>query len=340
MNRQSYLTLLLAFGCIIAVGTSATTLDSSLSTDPDDVIDIDYKYLPFGADTGATLKNAGQPNERGRNSASTASEGGNQGSDQSSNEASDDGSSSDGSSGEGGAGQSADAGPGQSAGAGAGSGQGYGAGTLQSLLDLLAKLIPLILLLIALALAYRYRDRLLALILAVDSWFWDRSDARRGGGEAPWPRRQPSNDIHRAWLAMVQRANPSNPRNRTPAEFARAAVDAGMDSDTVRTLTTLFEEVRYGGEPVTDERREVAREGLRRLDHPGGANAYSGGSTHGYGGGSTARFDGGSTPGYGSGSTGGSGDGSREGPDSGARSRRGSADTPRGSSGGRGESER
>lgn len=323
MNRQSYLTLLLAFGCIIAVGTSATTLDSSLSTDPDDVIDIDYKYLPFGSDTGATLKNAGQPNEGGRNSASTSSEDGTQGSDGSSNEASDEGSSSEGSSGEGGAGQSAEAGPGQSAGAGAGSGQGYGAGTLQSLLDLLATLIPLILVLIAIALAYRYRDRLLALLLAVDTWFSDRSDARRGTGGAPWPRRQPSNDIHRAWLAMVQRANPSNPRNRTPAEFARAAVDAGMDSDTVRTLTTLFEEVRYGGEPVTDERREVAREGLRRLDDPGGANAYSGGSTHGYGVGSTARSDGGST--------------ARPGGVAGSRS--GSEGHPRGSSGGWGESD-
>lgn len=256
MNGHRYLILLLAFGCIIAVGTSATTLNSSLSTDPDDVIDIEYKYLPVGEDTGERLKQAGQADASGQERAQTSGGGGD---DQARNEQSDDAGGSQGSSGQDGADLSPGSGQSQTQGPGMGE-------ALQSLLDLLRRLLVLLVALVALALAYRYRDRLLGLVLVVDEWFVDRSETRRGSVTSPWPRTQPTNDVHRAWLAMVQRANPDRPRSRTPAECARAAIDAGLDSETVESLTTLFEEVRYGDRPVTDERCERAREGLRDLD--------------------------------------------------------------------------
>jgi hypothetical protein len=39
-----------------------------------------------------------------------------------------------------------------------------------------------------------------------------------------------------------------------------------MNAEAVSRLTTLFEEVRYGDAPVTDERRQRAREWFERLD--------------------------------------------------------------------------
>lgn len=255
MNRQSYLIVVLALCCIGAAGISATTLESSLSTDPDDVVDLDYKYLPFGQDTAATLQKEGEGNQQGGTSATTTDDRG----DPEHSEPGDTGETSE----TGGEGRT-------SSGGGSGSGLGFGEGAAQSLLDFLVKLLPLLVLLVALALIYRYRDRLLALVLAVGGWLADRTPTDTASRASPWPSGQPANDVHRAWLTMVRQANPERPWSRTPSECARTAVEGGMDSETVETVTTLFEEVRYGDEPVTDERREQAREGLRRLDDSGG----------------------------------------------------------------------
>lgn len=259
MNGQSYLVVFLAICCISAAGISATTLESSLSTDPDDVVDLDYKYLPFGKDAAETLQKEGEANQGTESSAGATDE--NQ-DDPPTSEQSEAGQESQEAGKQGESGQSS----------GTGRGTGLGAGeAVQSLLDLLAKLLPFLVLLVALALAYRYRDRLLALVLAVGGWLADRAPTDAESRAATWPSEQPANEVHRAWLAMVRRANPDRPWSRTPSECARAAVETGVDSETVETLTTLFEEVRYGDEPVTDERRERAREGLRRLDDSGGA---------------------------------------------------------------------
>lgn len=257
MNGQSYLVVVLALGCIAAVGMSATTLDSSLSTDPDDVIDIDYKYLPFGKDTGETLKQAGQPDSGDQPNARTSdqsdlSEQAHQQQNQQRNQRQQE--------------EGSGGGGGTAGSSGSGDGQGTGPGPSRSLFDLLGPLLALLLALLVLALAYRYRDRLLALLHAVTARVGGRYDRYLGSGVARWPESQPANEVQRAWLAVVERANPDRPWTRTPEECAQGAVDAGLDSETVRTITTLFEEVRYGGKPVTEERRERAREGLRRLE--------------------------------------------------------------------------
>ena len=44
------------------------------------------------------------------------------------------------------------------------------------------------------------------------------------------------------------------------------AVEAGMAREDVDRLTSLFEEVRYGGESPTEEREEQALEALRRIE--------------------------------------------------------------------------
>lgn len=216
-NGHRVLTLGLALVCMSAVGMTATTLESSLSTDPDEVIDFEYTYLPFGEDSVREVKLESRANAAG----GSASDSSNQQS------------------------------------------------SMGSVLALLWKLLAALLALVALAVAYRYRERFFAALAAGRGWLSERTPATPGSGAPTWPSSEPANDLHRAWVAMVERANPDRPWARTPAEVARAAIDAGIDSETVASVTTHFEEVRYGNAPLNDERRRRARQWLDRLDRRG-----------------------------------------------------------------------
>ncbi|MFC4550518.1 MULTISPECIES: DUF4129 domain-containing protein [Halorussus] len=74
------------------------------------------------------------------------------------------------------------------------------------------------------------------------------------------------NEVYRAWREMTDHLDVANPRASTPAEFAAAAVDAGMARDDVEELTGVFEAVRYGGEAPTDRREERALAALRNIE--------------------------------------------------------------------------
>jgi hypothetical protein len=74
------------------------------------------------------------------------------------------------------------------------------------------------------------------------------------------------NTVFRAWREMTADLAVDNPESSTPAEFADAAVAAGMAPDDVAELTELFEDVRYGDRPVTEERAARARTALRRIE--------------------------------------------------------------------------
>jgi hypothetical protein len=74
------------------------------------------------------------------------------------------------------------------------------------------------------------------------------------------------NEVFRAWAEMTEHLAVKHPESSTPAEFAAAAVDAGMQPDDVRELTDLFEEVRYGNREVTAERERRATDALRRIE--------------------------------------------------------------------------
>lgn len=245
MNGQRYLTLVVALCCVTAAGISATTFESSLDTDPDDVIDFEYDKLPIGKDDISATKREAHQNQHGGERDTGGGGGGS-------------------SSGTG----NADIPPTCSG--------SFLVGSLGTVLPfvtpctsvfyLLGMLLPFLLLLAVLGLAYRYRYRLVAPGLAVAGWLVEWRPFAGGAGPSSWPREPPANDVHRAWLAMVNRANIDRPWARTPAECARGAVEAGLDSEAVATLTNLFEEVRYGNAPVTDERRRRARAWRQRLD--------------------------------------------------------------------------
>lgn len=76
----------------------------------------------------------------------------------------------------------------------------------------------------------------------------------------------PENDIYRAWYEMAQTTDVANPAVSTPDEFAQAAIDAGLPRNDVRTLTRLFERVRYGGSDPTPEREQAAITILRQIE--------------------------------------------------------------------------
>lgn len=74
------------------------------------------------------------------------------------------------------------------------------------------------------------------------------------------------NTVYRAWREMTDALAVDQPETTTPEEFADIAFDSGMDPDDVRELTWLFEEVRYGDEPVTEDREQRAQRALRRIE--------------------------------------------------------------------------
>lgn len=67
------------------------------------------------------------------------------------------------------------------------------------------------------------------------------------------------NEVYRAWLEMTRALSVSNPRSKTPEEFADVAVRAGMAEEDVEELTRLFNAVRYGSKTPesADEQRAV-----------------------------------------------------------------------------------
>lgn len=73
------------------------------------------------------------------------------------------------------------------------------------------------------------------------------------------------NEVYEAWVRMTRQLDGPDPATSTPGEFAAAAADAGMDRQDVEALTQLFEEVRYGDEPVTETRARRAQELFERI---------------------------------------------------------------------------
>lgn len=247
MNVSKLTPLLVAAICITAFGVSATTLESSLTTDPDEEIDPPYQQLPIGEEDAAQLQeqmdgsnDEGDGGEDDRSTSDAAS------------------SSSETSSG----------------------GEGLGMGAVPpDLLDwLLSLLVTLVRFLLsvavvfaAAALAYRHRRRI------VDA-FWsllmpDDDPADLEYDERKWPAETPSNVVERAWVRLVEEVDPERPSLMTPSESAAAARDAGLDEATVETITAAFERVEYGGVSVDVERERVE---AALEDLSGGRSGYVG----------------------------------------------------------------
>lgn len=267
--------LLVALLCFTAIGVSATTLDSTLTTDPDDEIDLEYDRLPIGEEDAADVQDQLNGSTDPSSTRSDASEegSGEETTPDTSTEERREGAAS-GSAGDDGSEGTAAGGDGDT-----GQGTGSGAGTrdlLDRLLALLAAilrvLVPLLVLAALLATAVRYRERIAALLGAIlgDD---EAPTAEAADPGEPWPPTEPANPVDRAWVALVAQVDPDRPALMTPAEVAEAARDAGLDADAVDAITRAFERVTYGGRPPSAE-VDRARDGLRRLQGADGGTPH------------------------------------------------------------------
>lgn len=264
MTTDRLLPLVVGICCIAALGVSATTLQSSLSTTPDDVIDIQYKELPLGkGQLDGVKRQVSKPGKPQSNPESGTP-------DRNTNQEPPD------------AGETS-----QSRGSDGASGFGMGTG-IPSLVDQLLALLRKLLLygaaLLAVGLAsaagYRYRERIrdrLAALLPESGRqgepLWVRDDAASYDTDA-------SNPIHRTWLRMLHRADISNPDARSPRDAARLAVERGLDRQPVEAITREFEAVRYGPTEPTSDRVDRVQNAFDQLTtHRADATGNRPGST-------------------------------------------------------------
>lgn len=137
---------------------------------------------------------------------------------------------------------------------------------LQSLFAMLLSVVPLVVGLAALGVVARYRHTLYDRVRSSGDPPADDERVSRGSPD-------PANDIEAAWYEMIAALDLAHRDELTPRELRAQARGIG-DSESVATLTRLFEEVTYGGAPVTDARRRQARDCVRsvRDDTEGGAS--------------------------------------------------------------------
>ncbi|WP_418280353.1 DUF4129 domain-containing protein [Halorubrum sp. DTA98] len=271
MESSRYALAAVALLCVLAIGTSATSLESTVTTDPADEIDIDWDRLPIGQSTAADIRDDIQDGHEDGDGGVDATDSGvereaetgsgtGQGSgvDELDGAERDGGTSQDGDAGrDGGAGSDAD-----------GPGTTTALPTVWDLLwsllaALLRVLIPVVVLLALAALAYRYRRRISSLLGRTAT-----PDVRGPESVDRWPDREPSTAVDQAWVRMVRRVDPARPATMTTTECAVAAREAGLDADAVELITSAFERVHYGGEPPAAV-ADSARTGLQRLGEHG-----------------------------------------------------------------------
>lgn len=261
MYDERFATVALALCCALAVGASATTLDASLPTDPDDAVGFDYDDLPIGEDGAGTIREEVNSNRGRLQPSAGATDDDGDVADPGSGATDDDGDAGGGPRGAGEEPTAAD-GPGEET-TGAPSSP-----LILLLLNLLELLVALVAVGVTLALGYRYRFHLLALARAVAAVVGLRDRERRPAteGAGTEDRGEPADDVQRAWLALVTGAGGDDPEERTPGEWAERALRAGLDPEGVGDVTRAFRHVRYGGGDPDGEPGRLARRGLAKLD--------------------------------------------------------------------------
>jgi transglutaminase-like putative cysteine protease len=72
--------------------------------------------------------------------------------------------------------------------------------------------------------------------------------------------------IEEAWERMVRRLDVPNPSVRTPGEYARWAVEAGMPAEEVHRLTRVFRDAEYGVSPPDESDGQTASEAIEGIE--------------------------------------------------------------------------
>ena len=268
MNVDRVLSAALAACCLFALGSSAATLDAAVDTSPDDVIDWEAGSLPLPSDDVQDLKRQIQSGTGGDETSEQAERPAG---------ASGDGEPTGGQAGDGTDRGAAERESGDSSGASMAEQQGATGGPddptlwerllalLEALLSLLWSLLPALVVGGVLVAGVHFRDRVAAWLARLRERFGPGSELSTSDETTDAPPPAPANEVERAWFEMVSRVGLEDDSARTPRECATEAVAAGADPDAVASLTETFEEVTYGGAPVTDRRETRARRQLRRV---------------------------------------------------------------------------
>lgn len=268
MKRTRLVPALIALLAITSLSVASTTLDTSLTTDPDDEINPNWDTLPIGQSDAAAIQESIEAGDEDGERAEVADSESDDLGDQ--EEAEFDDADSDGEA----DGSEDDAAAGGSGGdVGAESDSDDGTGTpgeertlfdrLVALLSLLLRLLlPVVAILALGALTYRYRA-VLSDIFGSDSETVPTSEPRPAAER--WPGTDPDNDVDRAWVAVIRRLDPDRPETTTPDECRALARVRDVDTDGVESIVSAFERVHYGGRSV-DTETDRAREGLRALE--------------------------------------------------------------------------
>lgn len=252
MNRDQLTALSIGIACFFAFGTAATTLSSTLDSDHDDAIDLDYQQLPVESADIATLQDDietekrdiedppevtereldereldGDPPERLDTDAPGVENGTSPGLNASQD------------------------GPYEATVADDSEAESDSASPWWVGLGSLLVVIAVVLVRSRFRPSRRSAQERSPDRQSVDGWEPD-----------PPPE---NNVVFAAWVAMMNQVDDGNTAHRTTEECARAATAAGMDPDAVETLTRTFEEVRYGGRPVTSRRRQRVAQVCQRL---------------------------------------------------------------------------
>nr|WP_264475403.1 DUF4129 domain-containing protein [Halorubellus salinus] len=100
----------------------------------------------------------------------------------------------------------------------------------------------------------------------------DRPDEDPRGGAGTTPDAAPDPEppdppasVREAFDRLQEDLGVSGEDGETPGEIARSAIDRGLPTDAIRSLTTAFRDVRYGGRPDEGERVSVARDAYERV---------------------------------------------------------------------------
>lgn len=254
MDSKTVATLLFAGCCLFAIGSMAGSLDATVPGDPADVVDVDAESLPLPADRVDELKDAVQAEAQGSGGESVvdpAADG-----EQESPPLDYD---PDNPPGEEPEPQDGDAAASQSQSESAQS--TTPAPAESSWRQLLDYLLPALVLLAILGAAYYKRDWLRA---RLDALLGTDPDTGNTGEPTALSVRSPGNEVERLWLEMVSRADPPTDPSLTPRERAEAVARAGLKRDAVEDLTGLYESVRYGDRPVTNDLVDEASGHYRR----------------------------------------------------------------------------
>ena len=291
MTGQRVLAVALLITSLFVLGTLSASLGDTVTSTPNDAIDIKEESLPFVGDGASQIADSYESGEQGpeRNVGSSDQTGdsttggepeqsdptGGGGEDGSGGPASGESDRSEaGSSGQ----SERDGNSGSSGEQESGQGPGTGAGEslwalLWQLLSALLSLLALLAILAAGVVLVRRREQVLARLQALLDRYGPATADDSAGVTVPDGDGDPVTVVERAWNEMI-RTSPAEPAaSDTPRECARAVVDAGGDPATVDELTSMYERVRYGDGPITPDDARRALAALRTIKLQGEVSA-------------------------------------------------------------------